>query len=176
MQATGHYLNYRQVSNISALNRQFKLLITQMQLEHRVSALLQLHLRYVAQRQLQAETRYISVLGFGAYYIRYFTVMMTWIIGPQWCIWSKYSFIFKSKKNNSQIQNNMPDEIFTATCKPCKRDRCIIYCDATNDVNTINKIVMEGRCAWFANIHTHTHTLVKFYVDAAGSDVDMLIV
>ena len=24
--------------------------------------------------------------------------------------------------------------------------------------------------------HAHTHTLVKFHVDAAGSDVDMLIV
>ena len=51
-----------------------------MQLEHRLSALLQLHLRsplntwleYIAQRQLQAEMRNINVLGFGATCIRDF--------------------------------------------------------------------------------------------------------
>ena len=51
-----------------------------MLLEHRLSALLQLHLhsplntwlQYVAQRQLQAKTRNIWVLGFGASYIKRF--------------------------------------------------------------------------------------------------------
>ena len=55
-----------------------------MYLEHRLSALLlQLHLhsplntwlQYIAQRQLQAETKNIWVLGFGAAYIREFTVV-----------------------------------------------------------------------------------------------------
>ena len=49
-----------------------------MLLEHRPSALLQLHLRspvntwlqYIAQGQLQADTRNVYVLGFGAAYIR----------------------------------------------------------------------------------------------------------
>ena len=62
---------YREISNI-------KLLITHMKLEHRLSALLQLHLHYglntcvqwIEQRQLQDETSNISVLLFGASHIR----------------------------------------------------------------------------------------------------------
>ena len=53
-----------------------------MWLEHRLSALLQLHLHYllntwlpwIGQRQLQDEMRNIQVLGFGASYIRDFTI------------------------------------------------------------------------------------------------------
>ena len=53
-----------------------------MQMEHRLSALLQLHLhsplntwvQYIAQRQLQAKMRNIWVLAFGASYIRDFAV------------------------------------------------------------------------------------------------------
>ena len=53
-----------------------------MQLEHRLSALLQLHLhsqfntwlQWIGQRQLQDETRNIYVLGLGASYIRELTV------------------------------------------------------------------------------------------------------
>ena len=56
-----------------------------MQLEHRLSALLQLHLHsrlntwlhWIGQRQLQDETRNIEVWGFGAAYIRYFTVVLS---------------------------------------------------------------------------------------------------
>ena len=52
-------------------------------MEHRLSALLQLHLQYglntwlqwLGQRQLQDEARNISVLGFGATYIRDLTVI-----------------------------------------------------------------------------------------------------
>ena len=52
-------------------------------MEHRLSALLQLHLhsppntwlQYIAQRQLQAETRDIKVWEFGAAYIRDFTAI-----------------------------------------------------------------------------------------------------
>ena len=55
-----------------------------MQLEHRLSALLQLHLhsrlntwlQKVGQRRLQDETRIISALGFGSSYIRDFTGYM----------------------------------------------------------------------------------------------------
>ena len=58
------------------------LLITQMLLEHRLSALLQLHfharldiwLQWVGQRQLQDDARIISLLTFGASYIRDLTV------------------------------------------------------------------------------------------------------
>ena len=61
-----------------------------MQLEHRLSALLQLHLHsplntwfeYIAQRQLQAETGNSEALGFGASYIRDFTVAEP---SPGWC-------------------------------------------------------------------------------------------
>ena len=53
-----------------------------MQLEHRLSALLQLHLhsqfntwlQWIGQRELQDETRTIYVLGLGASYIRELTV------------------------------------------------------------------------------------------------------
>ena len=53
-----------------------------MQLEHRLSALLPLHLhsrlntllQYIAQRQLQNEMKNIQVLEFSAAYIRYLTV------------------------------------------------------------------------------------------------------
>ena len=53
-----------------------------MYLEHRLSALLQLHLHYllnswlqwIGQRQLQDQMRNIEVLEFGVTYIRYFTV------------------------------------------------------------------------------------------------------
>ena len=53
-----------------------------MYLEHRLSALLQLNLnpglnawfQWIGQRQLQDETRIVYVLGFGASYIRDFTV------------------------------------------------------------------------------------------------------
>ena len=69
-----------------------------MQLEHRLSALLQLHLhsqlntwlQWIGQRQLQDETRSIYVLGLGASYIRELTVIaenyrcnylcMTWYV------------------------------------------------------------------------------------------------
>ena len=55
-----------------------------MELEHRLSALLQLHLHsrhstwllWIGQRQLQDEARYNKVLGFGVSYIRDFTVLM----------------------------------------------------------------------------------------------------
>ena len=62
-----------------------KLVITQMQLEHRLSALLQLHLHSRLNTwltwigQLQDETRNIKVLGFGAPYIRGSTVSQKWI-------------------------------------------------------------------------------------------------
>ena len=76
----GHF-NYRQVSNISSTLVAIKLSITQMWLEHRLSALLQLHLRSqlnswlqtIGQRRLQDEMRIIWVWGFGASYIRNFT-------------------------------------------------------------------------------------------------------
>ena len=63
-------------------NYEIELLITQMQLEHRLSALLQLHLRsrlntwlqWFGQRQLQDKTWIIQVLGLGVTYIRDFTV------------------------------------------------------------------------------------------------------
>ena len=53
-----------------------------MQLEHRLSALLQLHLhsllnvwvQWIVQKQVQYETRNIKVLQFGATYIRNLTV------------------------------------------------------------------------------------------------------
>ena len=72
------YINYRQVSNISRTLVGNKLLITQMELEHRLSALLQLHLhsqlntflQWIDQRQLQDETRNIYVWGLGVPYIR----------------------------------------------------------------------------------------------------------
>ena len=56
-----------------------------MQLEHRLSALLQLHLhsllntcfQWIEQRQRQDETRIIKVLGFGESYIRDFTVRLS---------------------------------------------------------------------------------------------------
>ena len=62
-----------------------KLLITQMKLEHRLAALLLLHihsqlntwLQWVEQRQLQDETRIIWVLGFGVTYIRVLMVSET---------------------------------------------------------------------------------------------------
>ena len=55
------------------------MLITRMQLEHRLSALLQLRfhhrlLQWIGQRQLQDETRNIQVLGLGAAYIRGLTM------------------------------------------------------------------------------------------------------
>ena len=61
-----------------------------MQLEHRLSALLQLHLhsrlkiwlQWIEQRQLQEETRNILALGLGALYIRSFAVYTPCII-PQ---------------------------------------------------------------------------------------------
>ena len=67
---------YCQISNIS--HTIAKLLITQVQLEHRLSALLQLHIRsrlntwlqWIGQRQRQDETRNIKVWGFGATYNR----------------------------------------------------------------------------------------------------------
>ena len=54
-----------------------------MKLEHRLSALLQLHfhsqlntwLQWIERRQLQEDTRNIYVLGFGAIYTRGFTVI-----------------------------------------------------------------------------------------------------
>ena len=54
-----------------------------MLLEHRLSALLQLHLhsqlntwlQWIEQRQLQEDTRNIKTLGFGATYTRGFTVV-----------------------------------------------------------------------------------------------------
>ena len=68
-----------------------------MQLEHRLSALLQLHLHsrlnnwlhWIKQRQLQDETINIQVWGFGASYIRYFTVVINhnrelWSGGSSW--------------------------------------------------------------------------------------------
>ena len=71
---------YRKTSNIS--RTLVKLLITQMQLEHRLSALLQLHLhsqlntwlQWIEQRQLLGDTRNIEVLGLGATYTRGFTI------------------------------------------------------------------------------------------------------
>ena len=59
-----------------------------MQLEHRLSALLQLHLhsqlntwfQWIEQRQLQDETRNIYVLGFGAPYIRELKVIQIRIL------------------------------------------------------------------------------------------------
>ena len=69
---------YRQVSN------KRRTLVRNQIVDHStcLSALFQLHLhsplntwlQYMAQRQLQTETRIIWVLGFGAAYIRYFTV------------------------------------------------------------------------------------------------------
>ena len=55
------------------------------ELEHRLSALLQLHLhsrintwfQWIGQRQLQDETNIILSLGFGATYIREFTVRVS---------------------------------------------------------------------------------------------------
>ena len=55
-----------------------------MYFEHRLSALLQLHLhsllntwlQYIVQRQLQAETTNIWVLGFGVTYVRDFMVII----------------------------------------------------------------------------------------------------
>ena len=66
-----------------------KLSITQVQLEHRLSALLQLHLHsrlntwlhWIGQRQLQDETRNIQVWGLCASYIWDFTVItLKWFI------------------------------------------------------------------------------------------------
>ena len=61
-----------------------------MELDHRLSALLQLHLHsrlntwlwWIAQWQLQDETRNISVFGFDATYIRSFTAVLS-----QWIKW-----------------------------------------------------------------------------------------
>ena len=74
-----------------------------MLLEHRLSALLQLHLhsplntwlQYVAQRQLQAESRSIWVFRFSASYIRDFTVISMYQLWPlagqltsnEWLAW-----------------------------------------------------------------------------------------
>ena len=43
-------------------------------MEHRLSALLQLHLQWTGQRQLEDQTRNIYVLGLGAFCIRELTV------------------------------------------------------------------------------------------------------
>ena len=59
-----------------------------MKLEHRLSALLQLHLhsqhntwlQWIGQRQLHDETRNINVLGLGATYIRELTVCYNWVV------------------------------------------------------------------------------------------------
>ena len=66
----------------NALYQAIKLLIIQMLLEHRLSALPQLHLhsplntwlQYITKRQLQDEARDIYDLAIGAPYIRDFTV------------------------------------------------------------------------------------------------------
>ena len=63
-----------------------KLFISQMSLEHRLSALLQLHLnsrlntwlQWIAQTKLQDGTR--SKKGYGATYIRALTVLTNWIV------------------------------------------------------------------------------------------------
>ena len=73
---------YRQTSNMRPTSVGNTSLITEMKLEHRLSALLQLHLhsqlntwfQWIGQRQLQDETRMIWGLEFGATYIRDFTV------------------------------------------------------------------------------------------------------
>ena len=67
-------------------------MITQMWLEHRLSALLQLHLhsppntqlQWIGQTQLQEEMRNISDMGFGASYIRDFTVLVVRRAGLLW--------------------------------------------------------------------------------------------
>ena len=72
----------RQTSNISHTLVHNEMLITQIELEHRLSVLLQLHLyfrlntwlQWIGQRQLQGETKSISFLKFGATYIRGFNV------------------------------------------------------------------------------------------------------
>ena len=77
--------NYRQVSNIRRTLVANKIV----DLEHRLSALLQLHLQsrlntwlqWIEQRQLQDEIRNIEVWGFSASYIRDCTVCTTRKLG-----------------------------------------------------------------------------------------------
>ena len=75
------YLNmqeYHQTFNLSLTLAGFKLLITEMYLEHRLSALIQLHLharfntwlQWSGQGQPQDQVRSIYVLGFGAPHTR----------------------------------------------------------------------------------------------------------
>ena len=78
---------YRQTSNIRRTLVGNTFLTTQMQLEHRLSWLPQLHLntwlQWIGQWQLHDETWNISVLRFGATYMGSLTVhvIIVWIIG-----------------------------------------------------------------------------------------------
>ena len=99
-----------------------------MYLEHRMSALLQLHLhfplntwlQYIAQRQLQAETRNLYVLGFGATYIRDFTVFLlfhSWSTSANSCskkdrhsTWSS-SELLSSVLAKRQLNNSLLSDI-----------------------------------------------------------------
>ena len=83
-----------------------------MKLEHRLSALLQLHLhsqlntwlQWIGQRQLQDETRNIYVLGLGASYIRELTVL--WIL-------------HETIKSEEQIKHHNIDEVVQFRSNPC---------------------------------------------------------
>ena len=77
-------VTYPQTSHISRILVGNKIVgITQMYLEHRMSALLQLHLhsrlntwlQCIGQSQLQDEARNIKLLGFGAPYIKRLTIV-----------------------------------------------------------------------------------------------------
>ena len=87
-----------------------------MLLEHRLSALLQLHLHSrlntwlhcIGQRQLQDETRNIWAWEFGATYIRYFTVLVSaldtwfWLNTPEW---HKPQIYFPWRTQQENIRN-----------------------------------------------------------------------
>ena len=83
-----------------------------MKLEHRLSALLQLHLhsrlntwlQYIVQRQLQAKTRNIQVLKFAASFIRDFTVLL---MQQQTYTYFQYIFAVFPRIFNSRLYFNI---------------------------------------------------------------------
>ena len=90
--ASARESSYRKTSNISRTSVGNEIVDnSDVVAEHRLSALLQLHLRsrlntwlqWIGRRQLQGDTRNIYILGFGATYTRGFTVVpeMAMIIG-----------------------------------------------------------------------------------------------